>query len=98
MANSNETLEHGHPRYVRIWVWLVAALGVSILVGEMTVPVVAAVLIFTIAIVKAYMVVAYYMHVRFEPLFVTLILGAAVVCLYFLFFGLVPDVVYGPIQ
>ena len=74
-----------------------AALGVSMLVGEMGIPVMGVVLIFTIAVVKAYMVMAYFMHIRFEPIYVTLILGSAALCLYVLFFGLVPDIVHGPI-
>lgn len=97
MSERDVAVERRQPNYVLIWAALVAALGVSVLVGEMTVPVIAVVLIFSIAVVKAYMVMAYFMHIRFEPLYVTLILGSAVLCLYFLFFGLVPDIVHGPI-
>jgi caa(3)-type oxidase subunit IV len=97
MPQQDVAIERRQPNYVLIWALLVAALGLSMLVGEMGLPVIAVVLIFTIAVVKAYMVMAYFMHIRFEPLYVTLILGSAVVCLYFLFFGLVPDIVHGPI-
>jgi caa(3)-type oxidase subunit IV len=97
MSQQDVAIERRQPNYVLIWALLVAALGMSMLVGEMGVPVIAVVLIFTIAVVKAYMVMAYFMHIRFEPLYVTLILGSAVVCLCFLFFGLVPDIVHGPI-
>ena len=42
-----------HPNYVLIWGILVSALLVSLFLGYMDLPVVAMVLIFTIAIVKA---------------------------------------------
>lgn len=83
-----------HPNYVAIWGILVAALLVSILMGHLEVPVVAAVLIFSIAVAKAYLVLAYYMHLKFEPLYVAVIVGTGLLCLYFLFFGLVPDIVF----
>jgi caa(3)-type oxidase subunit IV len=87
-----------HPNYVAIWGVLVAALVVSILLGEMNLPVVAAVLIFSVAIAKAYIVAAYYMHLRYEPFFVVIIIVTGLACLYVLFVGLVPDIVYPPLQ
>jgi cytochrome c oxidase subunit 4 len=86
-----------HPNYVALWGILVAALLVSLLLGEMKIPVLAVVLIFTVAVAKAYLVAAYYMHLRYEPLFIVIILLAGLVTLYVLFFGLVPDVVYPPL-
>jgi caa(3)-type oxidase subunit IV len=86
----------GHPNYVLIWGILVSALLVSLFLGYMDLPVVAAVLIFTIAIVKAWLVVAYYMHLKYEPFFVVAIVATGLACLYFLFIGLVPDVVFAP--
>jgi caa(3)-type oxidase subunit IV len=86
-----------HPNYVALWGILVAALLVSLLLGEMKIPVLAVVLIFTVAVAKAYLVAAYYMHLRYEPLFIVIILLAGLATLYVLFFGLVPDVVYPPL-
>jgi caa(3)-type oxidase subunit IV len=63
----------------------------------MKIPVLAVVLIFTVAVAKAYLVAAYYMHLRYEPLFIVIILLAGLATLYVLFFGLVPDVVYPPL-
>jgi caa(3)-type oxidase subunit IV len=79
---------------VAIWGVLVAALLISLLMGAMKLPVVAVVGIFSIALVKAYLVAAYFMHLKFEPFFVLVIVGTGFLCLYFLFFGLVPDIVY----
>jgi caa(3)-type oxidase subunit IV len=85
-----------HPNYVLIWGILVSALLVSLFLGYMDLPVVAMVLIFTIAIVKAWLVIAYYMHLKHEPFFVVAIVATGLACLYFLFIGLVPDVVFAP--
>jgi caa(3)-type oxidase subunit IV len=92
-----EDVTHGHtPNYVAIWGVLVAALLVSLLLGMLSLPVVTVVMIFSIALVKAYLVAAYFMHLKFEPVYIVVILAAGLVCLYFLFFGLVPDIVYPP--
>ena len=98
MAYENHSDTESHPNYVAIWGVLVAALLVSMLMGEMHLPVVTVVLIFTVAVAKAYLVAAYFMHLRFEPLFVVVIMATGLVCLYVLFFGLVPDIVYPPLR
>lgn len=87
---------HTHPNYVLIWAVLVSALIVSVFIGYVGLPVVTVVLIFSIAVVKAYLVASYYMHLRFEPFFVAVIVATGLACLYFLFFGLVPDIVFPP--
>lgn len=98
MSHENlDSAEHSVP-YVQIWAWLIFALVISLFIAELTVPIVGVVMIFTIAAVKAYLVIANFMHVKFEPKFVLLILGGAALCLYFFFFGLVPDTVYGPFK
>jgi caa(3)-type oxidase subunit IV len=95
MAPEPEDAASGPPHYVAIWGVLVSALLVALFLGYMDLPVVAVVLIFSIAIAKAYLVAAYYMHLRYEPFFVIAIVAFGLACLYFLFFGLVPDVVFG---
>ena len=92
-----EPVHRDHPsigQYVLIWGVLVAALLVSLLIGTMQLPVVTVVFIFSIAMVKAYLVLAYYMHLRLEPFFVVAMVAAGLACIYFLFFGLVPDLVF----
>ncbi len=96
MTQETETTEERHPNYVLIWAVLVAALIVSVFIGYMDLPVVAMVLIFSIAGVKAYLVASYYMHLKFEPFFVAVIVATGLACLYVLFFGLVPDIVFAP--
>lgn len=80
--------------YVKIWFCLLLAMGLSILLADVGHPVIATGLIFGIAIVKAFLVAAYYMRLKWEPRYVTYILMVALGCLVVLFFGLVPDIVY----
>ncbi len=87
---------HAHPNYIAIWSILLFAMLVSVLLGELEIPGFTTTLIFTIAIVKAYLVAAHFMHIKSEPRFVVLILASAAACLYFLFIGLAPDTVFGP--
>lgn len=96
MAQTQSSVEHSHPNYVGIWGILVTALLVSVLMGYMNLPVLTGVLIFSVAIFKAYLVISYYMHLKWEPFFVVVIVVAGLACLYFLFFGLVPDIVFSP--
>lgn len=95
MPDATDPAHTAHPNYVLIWGILVCALMVSLFLGYMDLPVVAIVLIFSIAVAKAWLVVAYYMHLKFEPFFVVLIMATGLACLYFLFVGLVPDIVFG---
>ena len=96
METDRETKSDEHPNYVLIWGILVAALFISLLMGYMSLPVVTVVMIFSIAVVKAALVIGYYMHLKFEPFYIVLIAATGLACLYFLFFGLVPDIVYPP--
>ena len=89
-----KSAEAAHPNYVAIWGILVAALIVSLLMAGMKLPVVTLVLIFSIAIGKAWLVAAYFMHLKYEPFFIVLIVATGFACLYVLFVGLVPDVVF----
>jgi caa(3)-type oxidase subunit IV len=95
MSTQEEHASYDTPNYVLIWGILVSALLVSLFLGYMDLPVIAAVLIFSIAIAKAWLVVAYYMHLKFEPFYILVIMATGLACLYFLFVGLVPDIVFG---
>lgn len=83
-----------HPNYVAIWGALMGALVVSLGLAYMEHAFLAALLIFLVAIVKAFLVVAFYMHLKFEPGHVIAIVIAGLVALAILFLGLVPDIVH----
>jgi caa(3)-type oxidase subunit IV len=85
---------HGAERgYVSIWVVLVLLLLVSVAAGSLGHRLLATGLIFGIAIVKAGLVVAQYMHLRLEPKWVAVMMGGAVFLMLVLFAGLYPDIV-----
>lgn len=80
--------------YVKIWIWLLLAMGLSIFFANVGHALLATGLIFVIAIIKALLVAAYYMRLKWEPRYVAYILMVAIGCLVILFAGLVPDIVY----
>lgn len=85
---------HGPPLafYYRIYGILLVLLAVSIvgpMMGGLTVVLVTA---FGVAIVKALMVAAYFMHLNIEKKYIWWILLMAVIFLSVLFFGVAPDV------
>lgn len=82
-----------HPSYVFIWTILLGLLFLSIGFGYLSNPVVVVVSVFFVAAVKAYLVVAYYMHLRLEPRFIAAILCFGACCVLILGFALVPDIV-----
>lgn len=84
---------HRHPNYVAIWGVLVVLLGLSVGVGRLGHTVLATVLIFLVAAMKASLVAAYYMHLRFEPRWLTIVMACAVAYMVVLFAGLFPDIV-----
>ena len=86
--------EHHHPNYIKIWGILCVLLVISIFGPFLEIRIVTLITAFGIAIVKAYLVAAYFMHLKYEPFFVVLVMAVGLACLYFLFFGLVPDIVF----
>jgi caa(3)-type oxidase subunit IV len=83
---------HDHPNYIRIYYILLALLGVSI-VGPMIGNV--WILLFTafgIAVIKAAMVGAYFMHLKFEKRYIVYLLLVCALCLFILYAGVAPDV------
>lgn len=83
-----------HVNYAAIWGILMAALVVSLVLAYHEHKALASAIIFSIAVVKAVLVAAYYMHLKFEPRFVVLTVLAGLTCLIILFAGLVLDIVH----
>lgn len=83
---------HAHPNYVKIWAILVVLLGISLigpLVGIMWITLITA---FGIAVVKALMVAAYFMHLNIEKTYVKYLLFTLLALMLVLFAGVAPDV------
>jgi cytochrome c oxidase subunit 4 len=90
----SEHAEHEHPNYFAIFIALMVLLGLSIAFGFIGNPVLMNVLVFGVAGIKAILVARYFMHLKFEPRFVTVILIGAVLCLVALYIMTSPDIVW----
>lgn len=79
---------------VKIWVVLLLLLIVSVAIGFSGNTTLATVMIFGIATMKAYLVLAYYMGLKREPYYITILMASGVAMLVILFVYLIPDIVY----
>ncbi len=86
---------HRHPPYVTLWVALLGALGLSLIVGEIWSTKAAVAFIFVVALVKAGIVLQYYMHLTFAPRWIMLISVGALSVIAVLYIGLIPDIQMG---
>jgi len=80
--------------YINIYVILLVSVLVSALLSYFGHTKLALVGIFTVALIKATLVLAFYMHLKTEQRWVRWMLGSAVACLVILFVGLIPDIVH----
>ena len=78
--------------YIAIWGVLCALLGVSVLGPMAGVRLLTLITAFGIAIVKAYLVCRYFMHLNIEKKWVAYILGFMVALMLVFFGGVAPDV------
>ena len=84
---------HAHPNYMAIFVWLgvltAAEIGVTFLpLGKMLM----AVMLVSMALAKAILVAAYFMHLKFEKRTLAIIAIVPLILCVFLLLMLVPDV------
>lgn len=100
MASENAEHEHDHDHghhdhtmlYVKVWAALLVLLMISVLGPELGIPTVTLITAFGIAVIKAGMVIKYFMHVDTELKMVWYILSGAVVLMFLFFFGTAADV------
>jgi hypothetical protein len=96
MAGESGAANARRPKPVAIWGALVCGTLISLFIAHLALPVVSPVMVLSVAAAQAYLVITYFMPVRAEPFYVAAMLVAGLACLYFLFLGLVPDIVFGP--
>lgn len=82
---------HGHPNYEKILVQLFVLLGVSLAVGYFS-STLSIVIIFGTALWKAIMVVSNFMHLKYEPWLVGLIVAVTIFSIFAFFWGVMPDI------
>jgi caa(3)-type oxidase subunit IV len=86
---------HARPNYVAVWAWLLILLFISL--GAVYLPFshgITVTFIFVVAAVKAFLVAANFMGLRFEERFVWWVGIVPVVLFVILVLGLIPDVGY----
>ena len=83
---------HEHPNYWRIWGILCALLFVSVAGPFVGIKIVTLITAFGIAIVKAYLVAKYFMHIDIAAKYVTYFIMTALVFMVLFFAGAAPDV------
>ena len=89
----SQNAEHTpHPSYIVIWFVLVVLFAASVSFSLFPSVVVGVVFAFAIAIVKTYMVAAYFMHLNIEPKWVWMMLGLALLAVFIMWLGIAPDV------
>jgi len=87
--------ESRFPSYVAIWSWLVALLVAALFCAYVPFGKALAIfLIFTLAVIKAFLVARHYMHLRTEGLLIYAIAGVPVLLLLGLTLALVPDIIF----
>jgi caa(3)-type oxidase subunit IV len=83
--------------YVTIWVWLVLLVGVglAVLVAPVS-KLLSIILIFSVATVKATLVLRHYMHVRAQPLMIYAMICVPLILAIALIITLMPDIAFRP--
>ena len=78
--------------YSMVWLWLVVLTGVEVFLGYIHVPLVMLlVTVMGLSVIKAVLIMAYFMHLKFERLSLILTIVPAMVICLLLFLGFFPD-------
>src|SRR5438105_11544042 len=89
-AEPHEHFAGSNRLFISIWVWLLALTGFEVFLGYKHLPVIyMLVILMGVSIIKAALIVAYFMHLRFERLNLVLTIVPALViciCLLMVFF------------
>lgn len=89
---SHGATHEAQTNYVAIWGVLCVLLGVSVVGPMVGIRLLTLITAFGIAIVKAYIVCAYFMHLNIEKKWVAYILGFMLALIVVFFAGIAPDV------
>ncbi len=88
------TKEHPEPNYWMVWLVLLVLTVVELIVAKAPMPKVAIVVsLCALALAKAAIVAAYFMHLKFEKYALMLIVMSPLVLSAILYIGLVPDAI-----
>lgn len=85
---------HAHPSYVKIWAILLVLLVISVAGPFLGIRVVTLITAFGIAIVKAYIVARYFMHINIEKKYVAYLVGTMIILMMLMVGAVSPDVMH----
>ncbi len=93
MSANAEHAEHGSRLYLYVWFWLLALTGVEVFLAYEKLPLTTMlVLLMALSLVKAALIIAYFMHLRFEKRSLALTLvPPLVICIVLLLVFFFPD-------
>ena len=79
--------------FISVWVWLLLITGVEVFLGYIQIPIhLMLTILIGLSIIKAALIVAYFMHLRFERLSLVLTLvPILIVCICLMLFVFFPD-------
>lgn len=83
---------HGHPNYLKVFIYLLILFSASLLIGLFFSPILAVILIFASAIWKSALVVSNFIHLKYEPVIIWIAVAAVLFCLLAFFWGVYPDI------
>lgn len=90
MANNKDY--HGHPNYLMVFIALTVLMIASVFVDKMGLTgATGSIVVYGIAVIKAYLVIANFMHLKYEPKLVDMFPYLSIACMVVLFFGVYPD-------
>jgi len=84
--------EHGYNYYVKIWVYLMVLLVISIIGPTFEIMWLTLITAFGVAVIKALMVASWFMHLNTEKRYIWLLLISALIFLFGLYVGTAPDI------
>jgi|ETNmetMinimDraft_28_1059901.scaffolds.fasta_scaffold231252_2 caa(3)-type oxidase subunit IV len=88
-------IKHARPNYVAVWAWLTLLLIISLAAVYLPFSnTITVTFIFIVAAVKAFLVAANYMELRFEKRFIWVVAAVPVVLFLILTLALMPDIAY----
>jgi cytochrome c oxidase subunit 4 len=83
---------HGHPNYFKIYIWLLALFGLSILASYLSNFLLMVVIVFVISAIKGLLVLNYFMHLSWEPKVFQILIYVCLFALAALLIGVYFDV------
>ena len=87
---------HGHPNYLKVYIALLLLFGISLVASYLDNFLLMVVIVFTVSTIKALLVINFFMHLKWEPITLQIIIYMALFTLAALIIGVYFDVTAAP--